>query len=95
MGNSYLGLGNYDVALQMYKEAIMRSPNLSIAYWRMALCLNAMGRYGDAATAVSEAVKLDYAGDREKAIEDLGLRKIKAKGREERDISNYLEILKY
>jgi type IV pilus assembly protein PilF len=95
MGNAYFGLGNYDASLQSYKEAIKRSPNLGIAYWRMALCLNAMGRYGDAATAVSEAVKLDYAGDRDKAIEDLSLRKLKAKGREERDIGDYLEILKY
>jgi len=97
MGNSYFGLGNFDAALQSYKEAIKRSPGLSIAYWRLALCLNAMGRYGDAATAISEAVKLEpaYAGDREKAIEDLSLRKLKAKGREEREISDYLEILKY
>lgn len=95
MGNSYYGLGNYDAALQSYKEAIMRSPELGIAYWRMALCLNAMGRYGDAATAVSEAVKLDYAGDRGRAVEDLSLKKLKAKGREEREISDYLEILKY
>jgi type IV pilus assembly protein PilF len=97
MGNSYLGLGNFEAALQSFKEAIKRSPNLSLAYWRIALCLNSMGRYGDAATAVSEALRLDpaYAGDREKAIEDLSLRKIKAKGRDEKDISDYLEILKY
>lgn len=95
IGNSYYRLGNFDAALQSYKEAIKRSPGLSLAYWKLALCLNAMGRYGDASTAVSEAVKLEYGGDREKAIEDLSLRKLKAKGREERDIQDSLEILKY
>lgn len=97
MGNSYYRLGNFDAALQSYKEAIKRAPDLSLAYWRLALCLNAMGRYGDASTAVSEAVKLEsaYGGDREKAIEDLSLRKLKAKGREERDIEDYIEILRY
>lgn len=97
MGNSYYALGNFDAALQSYKEAIKRSPHLSNVYWRLALCLNAMGRYGDASTAITEAVKLDpaYGGDREKAIEDLNLRKLKAKGREEKDITDYLEILKY
>lgn len=95
MGNSYYRLGNFGAALQSYKEAIKRAQGLSLAYWRLALCLNAMGRYGDASTAVSEAVKLEYGGDREKAIEDLSLRKLKAKGREERDIQDYIEILKY
>ena len=97
MGNSYYRLGNFDAALQSYKEAIKRAPSLGLAYWRLALCLNAMGRYGDASTAVSEAVKLDpaYGGDREKAIEDLSLSKLKAKGHEERDIRDYIEILKY
>ena len=97
MGNSYYRLGNFDAALQSYKEAIKRAPSLGLAYWRLALCLNAMGRYGDASTAVSDAVKLDpaYGGDREKAIEDLSLNKLKAKGHEERDIRDYIEILKY
>ncbi len=97
MGNSYYRLGNFEAALQAYKEAIKRAPGLALAYWRMALCLNAMGRYGDASTAVSEAVKLEpaYGGDREKAIEDLNISKLKAKGREEKDIQDYIEILRY
>jgi hypothetical protein len=56
-----------------------------------------MGRYGDASTAITEAVKLDpaYGGDREKAAEDLSLKKLRAKGYEEKDIIDYLEILRY
>lgn len=97
MGNSYYALGNFEAAIQSFKEAIKRAPSLSLAYWRMALCLNAMGRYGDASTAISEAVKLDpsYEGDREKAIEDLSVKKLRAKGREERDINDYIDILRY
>ncbi len=97
MGNSYYAMGNFEAAMQSFKEAIKRAPSLSLPYWRMALCLNAMGRYGDASTAISEAVKLDpsYAGDREKAIEDLSVKKLRAKGREERDINDYIDILRY
>jgi len=97
LGNSYYRLGNFEEALQNYKEAIKRAPGLGIVYWRLALCLNAMGRYGDASTAITEAVKLEpaYAGDREKAVDDLNLKKLKAKGFEEKDINDYLEILKY
>jgi tetratricopeptide (TPR) repeat protein len=97
LGNAYYRLGNFGEALQNYKEAIKRAPGLSIAYWRLALCLNAMGRYGDASTAITEAIRLDpsYAGNREKAADDLRLKKLKAKGVEEKDIIDYLEILKY
>jgi type IV pilus assembly protein PilF len=97
MGNAYYRLGKYDGALQSYKEAIKRAPGLSLGYWRLALCLNAMGRYGEASTSITEAIKLDpgYLGDREKAAEDLRVKKLGAKGYEEKDIADYLEILKY
>lgn len=97
MGNSYYRMGNYEAALQSYKEAVKRAPSSSLAYWRLALCFNAMGRYGDASTAVTQAVKLDplYSGSAEKAIEDLSLKRLSAKGSEEKDINDFLEILKY
>ncbi|MDA8106595.1 MAG: tetratricopeptide repeat protein [Nitrospiraceae bacterium] len=97
MGNAYYRLGKNDAALQSYKEAIKRDPGLSLGYWRLALCLNAMGRYGEASTAITEAIKLDplYLGNREKAVEDLRVKKLAAKGYEEKDIADYLEILKY
>ncbi len=97
MGNTYYRLGKYEAALQAYKEAIRRVSGLSPAYWRMSLCLNALGRYGEASTAITEAVKLDplYLGDREKAVQDLRVKRLGAKGSEEKDIADYLEILKY
>ncbi|MDA8433310.1 MAG: tetratricopeptide repeat protein [Nitrospiraceae bacterium] len=97
MGDAYYRLGRYDSALESYKEGLKRVPTLGIAYWRMALCLNAMGRYGEAAAAATQAVKLDpvYQGSREKAAEDLSVKRLRARGYEEKDIADYLEILKY
>ncbi len=97
MGYSYYRLGKYESALSSFKEAIKRAPTLSLAYMRLSLCYNAMGKYGDAATAMTQAIALDpvYKGDREKAMEDLNVKKIKAAGYEEQDIRDYIEILKY
>ncbi|PKL51827.1 MAG: hypothetical protein CVV37_04530 [Nitrospira bacterium HGW-Nitrospira-1] len=97
MGNSYYRLGKYEDAVSSYKEAVKRSPNLSLSYMRMALCYNSMGRYGDASTAMTHAINLDhvYKGDREKALDDFTIRMLKTSGYEEKDIRDYIEILKY
>ncbi|MDA8084020.1 MAG: tetratricopeptide repeat protein [Nitrospiraceae bacterium] len=97
IGNAYYRLGKYEDALASFREVLKRDQNLGLAYMRMALCYNALARYGDASTAMSQALKLDpiYKGSREKATEDLNLRKIRASGLEEKDIRDYLEILKY
>lgn len=97
IGNAYLRLGRYEAALAAFKDVLKRAPNLSTPYMRMALCYNALGKYGDASSAMAQALKLDpaYNGSREKAIEDLTLKKLKAVGLEENDIRDYLEILKY
>ena len=97
MGNAYYRLGKFEDAINSYKEAAKRNPNLSLTYLRIALCYNAMGRYGDASSAMSYALTLDpfYKGDREKALEDFTIRKLKATGYEEKDIQDYMEIIKY
>ena len=97
MGNSYYRLGKYEDALYSYKEAIRRAPDLSLPYLKMSLCYNSMGRYGDASTAMTQAINLDpfYKGDREKALEDFNVMLIKATGYEEKDIRDYIEIIKY
>jgi tetratricopeptide (TPR) repeat protein len=97
MGNSYYRLGKYEDAISAYKEAIKRAPDLSLPYIRMALCYNAMGRYGDASTAMTHAIATDpvYKGNREKAIEDFSIRSLKATGDEEKDLRDYIEIIKY
>jgi tetratricopeptide (TPR) repeat protein len=97
LGNAYYRLGKYEDALFSYKEAIKRVPNMALPYMRMALCYNALGRYGDASSAMTHAITLDpaYKGDREKALEAFHVWKLKASGYEEKDIQDYIEIIKY
>lgn len=97
LGMLYYRLEKYDEAINVHKEALKRVNALYPSYYGLALCYNAKGRYGDAATAITKAIELDplYKGDRVKAIEDFKQKKIKAKGDEEKDINDYMEILKY
>lgn len=97
MGTSYYRLGQYGLAVKSFKEALRRAPDLAPAYMGLALCYNAMGRYGEASTAMMQAIKLDpaYKGNKDKAARDLEKRKLSATGYEEQDIRDYLDILKY
>lgn len=97
LGMVYYRLSRYDEALDAFKDAIKRYSNFYVPYYGLALCYNAKGQYGDAAYAMTRAIELDpvYKGSKEKAIEDLKDRKLKAKGIEEKDISDYLDIIKY
>ena len=66
-------------------------------YYGLALCYNATGRYSDAALAMTKAIELDplYKGDKAKAREDLKKRGLTAKGNQQKDISDFLDILNY
>jgi type IV pilus biogenesis/stability protein PilW len=97
LGMVYYRLSNFDEALDAFKEAIKRYSNFHVPYYGLALCYNAKGQYGDAASAMTRAVELDplYKGNKEKAIQDMKDRKIRARGLEEKDLSDYLDIIKY
>ena len=97
MGRANYRLGNYDAAFTAYKEAIKRAPSLDLAYLGLALCYNATGKYGDASAALARAIVLNpvYNGDARLAAEDFNSRRIVATGYEQKDLSDYLEILKY
>ncbi|MBI4685938.1 MAG: tetratricopeptide repeat protein [Nitrospirae bacterium] len=97
LGRVYYRLGRYDEAIDVYKDAIKRKADFYNSYYGLALCYNAKGRYGDAATAITRAIEINpaYKGARDKAVNDLKQKKLKAKGDEEKDISDYLEILNY
>ncbi|GAB4488145.1 MAG: hypothetical protein OHK006_18180 [Thermodesulfovibrionales bacterium] len=97
MGNSYYRLRKHDQALSAYREAIKRNPNIPISYYRIALCHNALGRYGDASTAMMQGIAIDpeFKGDKAKAMEVLNARRVTASGLDLQDIKDYLEILKY
>lgn len=97
LGRVYYRLGRYDDATDAYKEALKRFSDFHLPYYGLALCYNAKGEYGEAASAITRAIELDpvYKGNKDKAMEDLKERKLKAKGEEEKDIVDYIEILKY
>ncbi|MEW6418611.1 MAG: tetratricopeptide repeat protein [Nitrospirota bacterium] len=97
LGRVYYRLGRYDEALEAYKAAIRRVNDFYPSYYGLSLCYNAKGQYGDAASAIERAIELDpiYKGDRDKATEDFKNRKLTAKGEEEKDIGDYIEILRY
>lgn len=97
MGVSYYRLGRYKLALKAFKDALNRVPSFVPAYMGLALCYNGMAEYGEASTAITQAIKLDpsYKGNRVKAARDLEKKELTATGYEEQDIRDYLDILKY
>jgi len=97
LGMVYYRLSKLDDAISAYKEALKRYSNFPEPYYGLALCYNAKGLYGDAALAMTRGIELDplYKGDRMKAKEDLKDKKLRAKGDEEKDISDYLDIIQY
>lgn len=97
LGRVLYRLKRYDDSLEAYKEALKRSSDFYLPYYGLALCYNALGRYGDAATALKKAIELDpaYKGDRDKAVPELKARKVVVKGDDEKDIEDLLEIMNY
>lgn len=93
----YYRLGKYDEAINAYKEALKRMTDFYPSYYGLALCYNAKGRYGDASLAITKAIEIDplYKGSKNTAISDLNQRKLNARGEDEKDIADYLDILKY
>ncbi len=97
LGRVYYRMRKYEDSLEAYREAIKRSSDFHLPYYGLALCYNALGRYGEAATALKKAIELDpeYRGDREAAIKALKERKLLLRGDEEKDADDLLEIMNY
>ena len=97
LGRVYYRLGKYDEAIDAYKNSLKRMPELYISYYGLALCYSEKGRYGDASLAITKAIEMDplYKGSKSKAVNDLSQKKLNARGEDEKDIADYLEILKY
>jgi len=97
LGDAYYRLGRIDEAIDSYREAVKRMQDFYRPYYGLALCFNAKGRYGDAASAITRAIDLDplFRGDKDKAIEYFNNQRLEAKSEELKNILDYLEILKY
>lgn len=97
LGRTYYRMKRYNEAIDAYREAIKRYPDFHLPYYGLAICYNAMGRYGDAATALKKAMDVDpvFRGNREKAADNMRERKILLKGDEEKDMEDLLEIMNY
>jgi len=97
LGRVYYRIRRYDDAIDAYKEAIKRVSDFPLPYYGLALCYNAAGKYGNAATALRKALEVDpaYRGDKERAIRDLKERKALLKAEEEKDMDDLLEIMNY
>lgn len=98
LGNVYYRLKKYDRAVQYYKKAIRRVETFFPAYYGLALGYNMLGKYGDAAYAISEGIKYDpeIQGDRQKANDVINVRMVMTVDEEGRkDYRDLLEILNY
>ena len=69
LGLAYYRLGKYDLAVKAFRQATIRMGDFYPAYYQLALAYNAEADYGDAATALQNAVRLDprFEGDMAKA----------------------------
>jgi type IV pilus biogenesis/stability protein PilW len=97
LGKAYYRLHRFEEAIDAYKDAIKRSPDYYPSYYGLALCYNAKGQYGDAASAFTRAIELDpfFMGDREKAMKYFDDKRLTAKSEESKEILDYLEIMRY
>jgi len=97
MGMSYYRLGEYEKAVDAFKDSIRRDNTFSLPYYGMALAYNKLERFGDAADVMDRAIEIDpgYQGNRDKKIADIKERLYTAKGEEEADLKDYLEIMNY
>lgn len=97
MGKSQYRLRKFSEAIRSYQEAIRRAPSLSLPYYGLALTYNATGKYGDAAAAMTQGLKLDptFKGSREKAAEAWEAQKIVTSWPQQQDLADLIEILKY
>lgn len=95
LGLSYYRLNQYDLAINAYKDSIRRSPSFPLPYYGLALAFNRVGRLEDASNALKWAIEKDplYKGNKDVFMETLKQRLLSAKGDEERDLRDFLDII--
>ena len=97
LGRAYYRDKRFQESISAFKNALRRYPDFCSPYYGLALSFNALGRYEDAFNALKKAIECDpaYKGDMEKARRDMMERRLIAKEEDEKDIEDFLEIMKY
>ncbi|MGO9953680.1 MAG: tetratricopeptide repeat protein [Dissulfurispiraceae bacterium] len=97
IGMSYYRLGEYEKAVDAFKDSIRRDNTFVFPYYSMALAYNKLERFGEAADMMDRAIMIDpgYRGNRDKKLADLKERFYTAKGEEEQDLRDFLDIMQY
>ncbi len=97
MGMCYYRMEEYEKALDAFKDSIRRDRAFVLSYYGMALAYNRLEKFGDAAEVMDRAIQIDpsYQGNRDRRIADIKEQLYTAKGREEQDLRDYLEIMNY
>ena len=97
LGLAQYRMGQYEKAIDSFKDSIRRDRNFALPFYGMALAYNKMERFGEAAELMERAIQIDaeFKGDREKKAANLKERLYTAKGEEEKDLRDFLEIMQY
>ncbi len=97
LGMALYRMGLYEKAIDSFKDSVRRDRAFSLPYYGMALAYNKLGRYGEASELMDKAIQTDtdYKGDRVKKTANLRERLYTAKGEEEKDLRDFLEIMQY
>jgi Tfp pilus assembly protein PilF len=97
LGMALYRMGLYDKAIDSFKDSVRRDRAFALPFYGMALTYNKMERYGEAAAVMEKAIQTDtdYKGNKEKKAADLKERLYAAKGEEEKDLRDFIEIMQY
>ncbi|MBF0608739.1 MAG: tetratricopeptide repeat protein [Candidatus Magnetobacterium sp. LHC-1] len=97
LGYAQYRQGKYTEAISAFDESVKRNDTSQTPLYGLALAENAIGHYGDASVYLLRAIKLDpvYAGNVKKAYEDFTRKSLKASKQEQKDYTDFLEILNY
>ncbi|MBF0319101.1 MAG: tetratricopeptide repeat protein [Nitrospirae bacterium] len=97
LGFSLYRTGKYDEAITAFKDSLARNQTNTGSYYGIALCHNAVGRYGEANDALMEGIRIDpeFKGNVQKAQKAFEKQRRSSTGLVEQDYANYLEILNY
>ncbi|MBF0344212.1 MAG: tetratricopeptide repeat protein [Nitrospirae bacterium] len=97
LGYSLYRLGRYEKAISAFNESIKRNESNQLPYYGLALAHNAIGHYGDASVFLMDAIKYDpnYNGNVKKAQDDFNRKRHRGNKQDEKDYTDFLEILNY